>query len=136
LSGVPLHQRTAGPPEDHDFLPPRQGFRRIVAWLDASDENNAERVSGNEFDNEASIETYDEESCGLSALSLRSRPTTPENCLNVGGPTTAARRRQVQRVLRSQTEPQMPDAGTVKSIEMVIAEAKSKMRLAEVEDDW
>ncbi|KAI9764775.1 MAG: hypothetical protein M1840_008044 [Geoglossum simile] len=125
VSGAPLDPWAVGP-EDYDFIPSHQGFQKIVDWLDASDENEVERVSRNEVDNESSLETYGE-SYALSTLSLKSRPTTPETCLNTGGPTTAARRRQVQRMIRGQTEPQILDAGTVKSMEMVYEEAKHKM---------
>jgi hypothetical protein len=136
MNGVPLHQRTPRPPEDHDFLPTRQGFRRVVAWLDALDESSTKGVVASDSDNEAHSEGHSEEFATFSALSLGSRPPTPEDCLDARNSNTAARRRHAQRALRGQDDPEISDAGGVKSMEMVYEEAKRKMSFIEIEDEW
>ncbi|KAI9863340.1 MAG: hypothetical protein M1813_003782 [Trichoglossum hirsutum] len=136
VSRIPLHRRTARPPEDHEFFPLRPGFRRVVAWLDVLEADSARGASGSDLDNEPHPKGYAEDLSILSTLSLSSRPPTPENCLHAGDPSTAARRRQVQRVLRRQDHTEIPDAGGVKLMETVYDEARRKMNFVEVEDEW
>ncbi|KAH0562740.1 hypothetical protein GP486_002603 [Trichoglossum hirsutum] len=136
VSKIPLHRRTPRPPEGYDFSPPHPGFRRIAAWLDVLDENSTKGVGCSDLDNDPCPEDYAEGLSIFSTLSLGSRPPTPEDCLIAGDPSTAARRRRVQRVLHNQDRPEIPDAGGVKLMETVYDEARRKMNFVEVEDKW